>query len=112
MEQLLLSPPVAFIVLLGVCLAFSGISKRLAPKGKDTQRKLQSYACGETMEQNQAQPEYSEFFKFALFFTVMHVITLVVTSDPGGLSLQMAVYLGVTALGLFVLMRRSPDEGH
>lgn len=111
MKHILLSPPVAFLILLGLSLGLSALSKRLAPQGKDTEKKLQAYACGETMEQNQARPEYSEFFKFALFFTVMHVITLVVTSDPGGMSMQMAVYLGVTALGLFVLMRRSPDEG-
>ena len=112
MEHILLSPPVAFLILLGLCLGLSVLSKRLAPQGKETEKKLQSYACGETMEENQAQPEYREFFKFALFFTIMHVITLVVASDPGGLSMQMAVYLGITALGLFVLLRRSPDEGH
>ena len=112
MEHMLLSPPVAFLILLGVSLGLSALSKRLAPRGQDTEKKLQSYACGETMEENQARPEYGEFFKFALFFTIMHVITLVVASDPGGLSMQMAVYLGVTALGLFVLLRRSPDEGH
>ncbi|NLV59097.1 MAG: hypothetical protein GXY67_10040 [Clostridiales bacterium] len=110
MEHLLLSPPVAFLILLGLCWALSTLTKGLAPQGKMTDRKLQSYACGETMEQNQAQPEYGEFFKFALFFTMMHVIALVVASDPGGLSLQMGVYLGVTALGLFALLRRSPDE--
>ncbi len=106
MEHVLLMPPVAFLILLGLCLGLSFVSGKLAPKGRDTEKKLQSYACGETLEENQAQPEYGEFFMFALFFTIMHVIVLVVASDPGGLSLQMVVYLGVTALGLFVMRRR------
>jgi hypothetical protein len=36
----------------------------------------------------------------------MHVIALVVATDPGGLTIMSAVYLGVTVLALFMLLRR------
>ncbi len=105
MENILLSPPVAFVIFLVLCFAISGFSKRLAARGVDSDKKYQAYACGEDVEENQAQPDYHEFFKFAFFFTIMHVVVLVVATDPGGLTLPSAVYLGVTVLALFMLLR-------
>jgi uncharacterized ion transporter superfamily protein YfcC len=58
------------------------------------------------MEENRGQPDYSQFFKFAFFFTIMHVVALVVATDPAGLTVTSGVYLGVTVLSLFMLLRR------
>ncbi len=102
----LLAPPIAFAIYLLLSVGISAVSKRLAARGTDSAGKTQSYACGEDMEENQGQPEYSQFFKFAFFFTIMHVIALVVATDPGGLTVTSAVYLGVTVLALFMLLRR------
>ena len=89
-EALLLAPPVTFGIYLVLCVAISAISKRFAAPGTDSQNKESAYACGEDMEENQGQPDYSEFFKFAFFFTIMHVIVLVVATDPGGLTAMAA----------------------
>jgi NADH:ubiquinone oxidoreductase subunit 3 (subunit A) len=106
MESFLMSPPVTFGLLLLLSFGISLVSKRLAARGKDSAHKMQAYSCGETMEENQGQPDYSEFFKFAFFFTIMHVVVLVVATDPAGLTVTSGVYLGVTVLSLFMLLRR------
>lgn len=106
MDKLLLTPPVAFGIYLLLSMAISALSKKLAAKGESTPLKEQPYACGEDMEENQSRPNYNEFFKFAFFFTIIHVIALVVATIPGGISVTSAVYLGVTVLALFMLLRR------
>ncbi len=106
MESFFMSPPVTFLLFLLMSFGVSLISKRLAARGKDSAVKMQPYACGESMEENQGQPDYTQFFKFAFFFTIMHVVALVVATDPAGLTITSAVYLGVTVLSLFMLLRR------
>ena len=106
MQNILLSPPVTFMIFLGLAFCISLISKRIAAVGVDSEDKAQAYACGETLSQNQGQPDYTEFFKFAFFFTIMHVVVLVVATDPNGLSISSGVYLGVSVLALFMLHRK------
>lgn len=106
MQTILLAPPITFLIYLLLSLGLSAVSKRIAARGTESHGKLKAYACGEDMEENQGQPEYSQFFKFAFFFTIMHVVALVVATDPGGLTITSAVYLGVTVLALFMLLRR------
>jgi NADH:ubiquinone oxidoreductase subunit 3 (subunit A) len=106
MESFLMSPPVVFVLFLIISFGVSFVSKRLSARGSEAAAKNQAYACGETMEENRGQPDYTEFFKFAFFFTIMHVVALVVATDPAGLTVTSAVYLGVTVLSLFMLLRR------
>ena len=102
----LLAPPVTFGIYLLLSFALNAFSRRLAARGTDSDGKEKPYACGEDMPENQGQPDYSEFFKFAFFFTIVHVVALVVATDPNGLTITSAVYLGVTVLALFMLLRR------
>ena len=106
MDHILLTPPVVFLIYLGLAALGSLLFKRIAARGKDSPGKTKSYACGEDMLVNRAQPDYSQFFQFAFFFTIMHVVVLVVATDPSGISLMSALYLTVTVLSLFMLFRR------
>ena len=106
MTNILLSPIIAFAIFLLISIGVSVLAKRLAARGTDSADKESAYACGEIINENKAQPDYSEFFKFAFFFTILHVIALVVATIPGRLTLMSAVYLGVTVLALFMLLRR------
>jgi len=106
MQDFLMSPPVVFVVFLAISSGVSLVSKRLSARGADAAAKMRPYACGESMEENRGQPDYSQFFKFAFFFTIMHVVALVVATDPAGLTVTSGVYLGVTVLSLFMLLRR------
>lgn len=106
MATILLAPPVVFLIYLALAGLISLFSKHLAASGKDSPGKMKSYACGEDMLVNRAQPDYSQFFQFAFFFTIMHVVVLVVATDPAGISLMSGLYLTVTVLALFMLFRR------
>ena len=104
--EILLAPPLAFLVFLAIFYIIYFLAGRLAPKLNPVGGKLKSYACGEDMLVNRAQPDYSQFFQFAFFFTIMHVVVLVVATDPAGISLMSGLYLTVTVLVLFMLFRR------
>ncbi len=111
MNQWLLWPPVAFLLILALALLkLKGVSLLSCPDKKgQTGGQLKAYSCGETMEENRAQPDYSEFFPFAFFFTIMHVLALVVATVPvhDWPAVQIAAgYLICSAIGLFILFRR------
>ncbi len=110
MYNFLLSPPVAFLLVLGVLLfafwAASSLSyRRRGPTGALTR----SYTGGEQMDRNRIQPDYGQFFPFAFFFTLLHVATLLVATVPlenaGSLTIA-AIYILGALLGLFILFRR------
>jgi len=109
MAKMLLALPIAFLIYIVLATGISLLGRALAAKGTDSSNKMKSYACGEDMPENQGQPEYTEFFKFAFFFTLMHVVVLTVATDPSGISLMSALYLIVTVLSLFMLFRREKD---
>ncbi|HWR19737.1 MAG TPA: NADH-quinone oxidoreductase subunit A [Clostridia bacterium] len=106
MYEIIISPPIAFLILLAVCALMLLVGKLFAARGNDAKNKLNAYACGESMEENQAQPDYAQFFKFAFFFTIMHVVALMVATSPNGMSPISGIYLGVTGLSLFMMFRR------
>jgi NADH:ubiquinone oxidoreductase subunit 3 (subunit A) len=110
MEKWLLSPPAAFVVILGVSwlilLSFSRLSFK--PK-KHTSGERESYACGEENYDQTAQPDYSNFFPFAFFFTLAHVATLIMTTVMAqGIQafIIAALYIIGSVLGLYILFRK------
>jgi NADH:ubiquinone oxidoreductase subunit 3 (subunit A) len=106
MDYAIMMPPIVFLIYLALSMGLSAVSKKLAAKGVDSAGKEKAYACGEDMDENQGQPDYSQFYKFAFFFTIMHVVALVVATDPAGISVMSAVYLGVTVLAMYMLIRK------
>jgi NADH-quinone oxidoreductase subunit A len=111
MNNWLLLPPIAFIVLLCAGMLLSWASKRLAFSGaKPSAGKTKAYACGEDVGCHRVQPDYSQFFPFAFFFTIMHVVALIVATVPQG-SLKITgiavLYLLAALSGLFILFRKA-----
>jgi uncharacterized membrane protein HdeD (DUF308 family) len=57
-------------------------------------------------------PEYGQFFSFAFFFSIMHVVALVVATMPTGLPgayLIAALYVVGALIGLVALLRRDDE---
>lgn len=110
MNNFLLSPPVAFIIILLISILMSAISSKLAFKGaKSSSGKLKSYGCGENIENPRLQPEYSQFFPFAFFFTIMHVVVLIIATVPADTVRTSGIaflFLLAALSGLFILFRR------
>jgi len=108
--NLILTPPVALVLLLVLSGALSLASASLAFKRKGEKGALaKAYAGGEDVKQHRVQPDYSQFFPFAFFFTILHVVTLMVATVPTeslGSFVITVIYVLGALLGLFVLFRR------
>jgi len=101
-----LSPPVAFLILLVVVVFMMYLSKFMAAKGTVSAGKEEAYASGEDFKVHKVQPDYSQFFPFAFFFTIMHVVALIVATVPKEISLMAYVYVFVAVLSLLILFRK------
>jgi NADH:ubiquinone oxidoreductase subunit 3 (subunit A) len=110
MARWIFTPPAAFAIILlvatGLTYWLRGLSccKRKTPDDSG-----ESYACGEENYNHMAQPDYSNFFPFAFFFTLAHVATLimatVIVGTPKVLAMAI-VYLIAAIIGLYILLRR------
>jgi hypothetical protein len=110
MSALLLVPPVALTLLVMVVWALSRAAGTLSFKHKGGRGALDKpYAGGENIGTHRVQIDYGEFFPFAFFFTILHVVTLVVATSPTrnleGLAISLIYVMGAL-LGLFILFRR------
>lgn len=111
----LLVPPVAFLVMFALVwlesASFDGLALRVSKDKAVPKGKYKAYACGENVADHRVQPDYGQFFPFAFFFTIMHVVALIVTTVPTGTGSFVAASLAILFLvsagaGVFVLFRR------
>jgi NADH-quinone oxidoreductase subunit A len=112
MNNVLLAPPIAFIILLLFISFFSSLLSRISfhvNKDKDRSESKKAYACGEEFSENMIQPDYSQFFPFAFFFTILHVVALMIATVSimtiGALTIAMVYILGAV-IGLVILLRK------
>ena len=111
MSQAIFYPPVAFLIILGASMLFSALLSPLSFKSKkhegDDSRK--AYACGEDISEHRVQVDYGQFFPFAFFFTILHVLALMVATVPTETTDSFfiaALYIVGAIVGLIVLFRR------
>lgn len=110
MLDMLLYPPVAFVIFLlfgGIMLKLSSL---LAYKADITaEGTTKAYACGEDVVHQKIKPNYISFFSFAFFFTVMHVVALMLATIPShmiSIPPITLVYMLSAFLGVFILFKR------
>jgi len=110
MIQYLITPPLAFLLLfLFLSFLVRPLRKLSYKKGQATNESKKPYACGEDDYNNLAQPDYSNFFAFAFFFTLAHAATLIMTSIPHETlkNIYLAlIYLLSVIISLSILLRR------
>ena len=92
-------------------MTFSALLSRLAfkPREKAGADSLKAYGCGEEIPEHRVQIDYGQFFHFAFFFTILHVLTLIIATIPMetmGTFFIAVVYIIGAVTGLFVLFRR------
>jgi len=102
----MLTPPLAFIMLLAVIAVLSWLARGLSPKGAASEGKGEPYACGQDVGTGRIQPSYGEFFPFAFFFTIIHVTALVMGTVPASAIWLAMPFLAITALAILILFRR------
>ena len=106
MESILLTPPLAFLIYLLLSAGISRFAVVLSAKGKLSTGKEKAYACGEDVPDHRVQPDYSQFFPVAIFFTIMHVIALTVATVPSGIPAVALLYIILAFISIFILFRR------
>jgi NADH:ubiquinone oxidoreductase subunit 3 (subunit A) len=110
MEKLLITPPSAFLLVLFACWALGLLFSRLAYKvEKKSDGSGKPYACGEDNYDPMAQPDYSNAFPFAFFFTLAHIAALIMTTVPTETRdtfVIAAIYILGAIIGLVILFRR------
>jgi NADH-quinone oxidoreductase subunit A len=109
-REFLLSPPVVFIVIMLAAIICAYVLSKLALKPKNVPAGLtKEYSCGEDIKTHMIQPDYSQFFPFAFYFTILHVVALMIATVPMATIqtfLIAVVYILGAIVGLFVLYKR------
>ncbi len=111
MQQYIATPPVVFFIILASVGVFALLLSVFAFRNKaQSAGTRKGYSCGEDEPDNKGiQPDYSRFFHFAFFFTVLHVVALFVATAPGGAVSTAGVavvYVAGAVAGLFILLEK------
>lgn len=102
MATLLLSPPIALLINIGLVSLLYGLGRLLAGPSELTELKRSTYSSGEAPPTRAIAPGYRPFFAIALFFAILHLGVLVLGS--GGLTVIGGIYLAGLALALVALI--------
>ncbi|MCM8764102.1 MAG: hypothetical protein NC830_01890 [Candidatus Omnitrophica bacterium] len=97
---ILISPPMAFLIMVLTLSIFYLWVGKFASRGEKSRDKQSTYACGENLSGFKFQFGYRLFFIFALLFTIMHVAALVIATLP---SVSPAAYFGIFYLAAIFL---------
>lgn len=101
--EILLTPPLAFLIYIPLVVAIFLVGKGLAgSEANVSPLKRSLYSSGELAPTNMAAPGYRPFFLIAFFFAILHLGVLVVAS--GALSVSMIPYLIGLILALIALL--------
>lgn len=100
--EILLAPPIAFLIYVGLVSLLALFGKRIAPNNPDSPLKRSTYGSGEAAPEYLSAPGYKPFFRVALFFAVVHLGVLVLGS--GSLTPIEGVYLAGLAAALVALI--------
>lgn len=102
MEGILLAPPLAFLIYIGLVAILNRAGRRLAGPGTTNALKVSTYAGGEAPPSTEGIPGYRPFFVVALFFAMLHLGVLILATS--GLTPLAGVYLVGMILVLVALI--------
>lgn len=109
-DEILLSPPIVLIILFSLTTVLFWFSSRYSFRKKEKSAGAKkAYACGEDFQDHLIQPDYSQFFPFAFFFTILHVVALVIATVPTETIetfAMAAAYVAGAIIGLIILLRK------
>lgn len=100
--DILLSPPIAFLIYIPMVMLITWLGRQLAGPGKPNEAKSSGYAAGEKASTMAAAPGYRPFFLVAFFFAILHLGMLVL--GVGEKTGMQALYLVGLALALLALI--------
>jgi NADH:ubiquinone oxidoreductase subunit 3 (subunit A) len=105
-----LAPGIAFLIVLGAtALLYVAMMRLSAGRRGAKARGLGPYACGEDIPTHMIQPDYTQFYPFAFFFTILHVVALIACTVPApsfATGIIAALYVAGAVVGLVILYRK------
>ena len=107
-QSILITTPVIFLVFLLSLGLLSIYLKRKADKTPSGKHAFDPYACGQSEDavSQYVNPNFRRMFYLAFFFTIMHVLVMIVATAPAGHTLMPVVYIVVGALAMLILFRK------
>jgi hypothetical protein len=102
MNDLILTPPIAFLIFVLLAGILNRIGKALAGPETPSELKSSLYAGGEADHTVGGAPGYQPFFIIALFFAILHLGVLML--GTGYLSWMSGIYLIGLILALVALI--------
>jgi NADH:ubiquinone oxidoreductase subunit 3 (subunit A) len=102
MESIMLNPPVALLINIGLVAVLYGLGRFMAGASQASPLKTSTYSSGEEPPELAAAPGYRPFFVVALFFAVLHLGALVL--GTGATNIIGGIYLIGLALVLVALI--------
>lgn len=103
---ILCAPPIVFAVFLALFTAGMRRARRYAVKGEAGERELEPYACGQREFESYVNPDYTQFFRYAFVFSVLHVLALVVATAPTDAMALPLAYVAAGVLTLSIIFRK------
>jgi hypothetical protein len=103
---LLFAPPIVFTIFFVIFFLSSKGLAQYSHRGIRGEHYSEAYACGQRNVQNYINPDYSEFFPFAFFFTIMHVLVLVVATAPYDALFLPIMFILSGILSMVIIFRR------
>ncbi len=108
-QDIVTSVPFGFVVavLLGLCLYWLG--GKISAKGKPSDGKLASYACGEELPAEKVQVNLQTFFVYAVYFVIFDILAFMLATSltsPGILPAAYALIMLLAVALLLPLIRR------
>jgi NADH:ubiquinone oxidoreductase subunit 3 (subunit A) len=100
--EVLLIPPIAFVIYLVLAAILSGFGRLLAGHTASSLGKTSTYTGGEQLPATHSLPGYRGFFVIALFFAILHLGVLMVGSSS--FAPVAGIYLIALILALLVLI--------
>ena len=107
-QTILFSTPVLFLTFLLMLALLSIYLKRKADKTPSGKHAFDPYACGQSKDavSQYINPNFKRMFYLAFFFTVMHVLVMIVSTAPKGHTLIPVAYIADGALAMLILFRK------
>jgi NADH:ubiquinone oxidoreductase subunit 3 (subunit A) len=96
--EVLLIPPIAFVIYLVLAAILSGFGRLLAGRTTSSLGKTSTYTGGEQLPATHSLPGYRGFFVIALFFAILHLGVLMVGSS------NFAPVAGIYLIGLILAL--------
>jgi len=104
------------ITLFAIFFSFGGLllgaGKLISAKGTENPAKFIHYSCGEDLDAPHSELNYHAFFRLALLFGILHIVSLVISTIPENIDMKIlsAIYVIGAAVSILILLERNENE--